>query len=97
MNILNRFHNDEQGTIIEWIVALLGLFFVGLAYSFTIPIGNVLIYTFVENGAPLADLLFIRQMSIWAFGIMGVMCLLYAFVASYVKTYDQGELTWGGR
>jgi hypothetical protein len=96
MNLLIRFHKDESGMIIEWLVGLIGLLFLVVAYALFMPVENILIDTFVENGSPLAPNMFIRQMEIWAFLIFGVLCLAYPFVSTYRKTYDSGIQQMGG-
>lgn len=95
MNI-RQFHNDENGNIIDWLLVLVGLFFLGLAYSFTIPLNNILINIFIENGAEVASMMFIRQMTIWAFALLGVFFMAIGFMSSYRKTYDQGITTYRG-
>jgi len=92
---VNKFLKDESGTmIIYWILALVGILFILIAYAFTIPLGNILINAFSINGAPIAQMMWIRTMTIWGFAIMGVLCLMIAFMASYRRTYDQG--VYGG-
>lgn len=97
MKIISKFHNDERGVILEWIVGLFGVFMLIAAYAIFAPVGNILIKTFVENGAPYADLIFIRKMTIWAFAIIGVLCIMYPFIASYRKVYDPGMQQGGWR
>lgn len=93
---ISRFHNDERGVILEWIVGLFGVFMLITAYAVYMPVGNILIKAFVENGAPLADLMFIRKMVIWSFAILGVLCMMYPFIASYRTVYDPGLQQGGG-
>lgn len=88
---LTNFLKDESGTmIIYWLLALIGILFIIVAYAFVIPLGNILINVFVINGAPIAQMMWIRTATIWGFSILGVVCLLIAFMASYKRTYDQG-------
>lgn len=93
---IRQFHNDESGSIADWLLVLVGLFFLGLAYSFAIPLGNVLINIFIENGAEVASMMFIRKMTIWAFALLGVFFLAVGFMSSYRKTYDQGQIGYQG-
>jgi len=83
-------HNQNASMIVYWILALIGILFIIISYAFTIPLGNILINNLTINGAPIAQMLYIRSMTIWGFGILGVLCLLIAFMASYKRTYDQG-------
>ena len=94
---VRTFLNDERASVIlEWILGLFGVFCLIVAYAFFIPFGNILINVFVENGAPLAQMLWFRTMAIWAFAIMGVLCLMYPFAASYLKVHDPGlDGGWG--
>jgi len=82
--------------IVYWILSLVGLFFVGLSYSYAIPISNILIKVFAENGTPVAEMMWIRTCTIWGLGIIGVSCIAIAFMASYIHTYDQGQADQSG-
>jgi len=95
VNLL-QFYKDESGSIVDWLLVLVGLFFLGIAYSFTIPIGNVLINIFIENGAEVAQMMFIRKMNIWGFALIGVLLMVIGFMSSYRKTYDQGQTGYQG-
>jgi len=87
---LNKFLKDESGTmIIYWLFALVGLLFILIAYAFSIPLGNILINTLTINGAPIAQMLWIRTMTIWGFALLGVMCLIIAFMGSYITENSQ--------
>ena len=90
MNIIKYFFIDKSAMILEWIIGLFGLFLVILTYSYLVPFSNILINIFVENGAELSQMLFIRKMTIWGLMLFGVICLLYPFIATYRKIYDQG-------
>lgn len=94
MKSLEEFKNDESGLIMEWIVALFGLLIMIVTYSWFMPFSNVLIGIFIENGAPVAQMMWIRTMSIWGFYIFGILCLLYPFIASYRKNYGQQVGGW---
>ena len=96
MAIIKRLLEDDDGFIIEWIVGLVGLLFLVMAYTLFMPVSNILIGTMVENGSPLAPTLWIRKMEIWAFLIFGVLCIAYPFVSAYRRTYDQGIVQQGG-
>lgn len=88
---LIQFYKDDSGSmLIYWLLSLIGLLFLVIAYAFAIPLANILIGVFSMNGAPIADLLWIRKMTIWGFSLLGVVFLLIAFMASHKKTYDQG-------
>ena len=80
----------EEGFIVEWLVGLVGLLFLVMAYTLFMPIDNILIKAFVENGSPLAPNLWIRQMVRYAFLTFGVLCIIYPFMSSYRRVYDPG-------
>lgn len=94
--MIKRFLQPEDGFIIEWIVGLFGLLFLVMAYTLFMPVDNILINTFVENGSPLAPNLWIRQMVKYAFLIFGVLCIIYPFASAYRKTYDSGVAPYQG-
>ena len=85
-------NSQPNAIILEWIVGLFGVFFIIVAYSLFMPVGNLLIDAFVEAGTPVAQLIYIRQMMIWGVVMMGILCILWAFMSSYRKTYDTGEI-----
>jgi len=96
MAIIKRFLQDESAFIVEWIVGLAGLLFLLFAYTLFSPVTNILILNFAENGAPLAQLMWIKQMFTWGFLVFGVLCIAYPFVSAYRRTYDQGKAGgWG--
>lgn len=80
----------EPAFIVEWILGIAGLLFLVIAYALFMPVANILIGNFVEAGAPLAPMMWIRFCLIIAFLIFGILCLVYPFLSSYRKTYDQG-------
>ncbi len=86
--------NQPNAVVLEWIIAIIGVFFIIMAYAFFMPLGNILIGVFVENGTPQSQLLFARNMSIWSFVFVGLTCLLWAFFSSYRKTYDTSQTGW---
>lgn len=96
MAIIKRLLKEDDGFIIEWIVGLVGLLFLVMAYTLFMPIDNILINTFVELGSPLAPNLWIRKTVIYSFLIFGVLCIAYPFVSAYRRTYDQGIAQQGG-
>ena len=82
----------KNAIIFEWVIGLFGLFFIILAYALFMPVGNLLIAAFVENGTPIAQLVWTRNMMIWGLVMLGVLCIAWAFMSSYRKTYDTGEI-----
>lgn len=90
MRTIKDFMQDTNAMIIEWLVGLFGLLLLIFAYVLFMPLNNTLILIMVENGAPLAQELWIRTMFKWAFLIFGILCIAYPFVSTYRKTYDQG-------
>lgn len=84
--------SQPNGIIMEWIVGLFGVFFIIVAYSLFMPVGNLLIAAFVEAGTPIAQLIWMRNMSIWGLVMLGALCIIWAFMSSYRRTFDQGEI-----
>lgn len=84
--------NDEGAVLIAWIAVLTGLFFLSIVVLFILPITNLIAEQMIELGGPYTQISFIRRMSAWSLGIMGVGLVAYGLMRSYRKVPDQGRI-----
>ncbi len=75
-----------------WIVAMIGVFFLTLAYALFMPVGNLIRDIFIELGGEYAPMMFIHQLTVWTFVLLGVGCIIYAIACSYMDTWDSGRV-----
>ena len=83
---------DESGMLLAWISAIIGIVFLIFAYAMFMPVANIIQDSLIEFGSPYAPQMFLRQMLVWTFVIMGAACIIFAIASSYVHTYDQGQV-----